>query len=280
MPIPEPSHAISPGLHQYVKSAVLFGPVRPAQDLHRQTQRALKSHTGGHDFFTDVTLQRSNLPGSMEIEYTVTATSPCSAERASAVYLSQLCDLLCVTIRSPIRFLSPEEDVRDERMRTNRRASSLDRVLTAKEWHWIIGSLVFLRDKHPRYLAAASWYRKGLIGTDVLDNFCCFWRVIERIALSYVDKSMLDREDRARAKACVGQLVAELFSGGDVPDALSVDERISDIIKLRNDLSHGNIPITIDVIDQASSHLKALEEAAHGVLDRIKQTRISNDPLA
>ena len=278
-----PEHQLEPavvaGLHRFVMTAVLFGPLRPDQNLHRRTQRALKAHTAGHDFFTDITLHESNQPGSMRIEYTVTATSPSSAERAGAVYLSQLCDLLSASIRAPIRFYLPEEDARDERIRTYRKATSLDRVLSEEEWHWIIGSLVYLRREHPRYLAAASWYRKWLIGTDVLDNFCCYWRVIERLAFSYADKSKLVEEDRGRSKPCVTQLVAELFPSGDVPESLSADKCVAEIVQLRNDLSHGNLPITGEVIDQANSHLKPLEQAAFEVLERMKRTRLSNNPL-
>lgn len=278
MPERELEQALAIGLHRFVMTAVLFGPVRPDQNLHRRTQRALKSHTAGHDFFTDITLRESHQPGSMRIEYTVTAPSPISAERAGAVYLSQLCDLLSATIRSPIRFFLPEEDARDERIRTNRKATSLDRILTELEWHWIIGSLVFLRREHPRFLAAASWYRKGLIGNDVLDNFCCFWRVIERVAFFYADQSRMDEKDRGKAKPCVTQLVADLFQGVDVPESLSTDKRIGEILQLRNNLSHGNVPITGEVIDQASGHLKPLEQAAYEVLQRIKQSRVSNNP--
>lgn len=280
MPDSQLSHGLPAGLHRFVMTAVLFGPVRPDQNLDRRARRALKSHAGGHDFFTEIMLHESHQPGSMRIEYTVTATSPSSAERAGAVYLSQLCDLLSVTIRSPIRFFLPEEDARDERIRTNRRATSIDRVLTEEEWHWIIGSLVFLRRKHPRYLAAASWYRKGLIGGDVLDNFCCFWRVIERVAFSYAEKSKIAEKDRGKAKPCVTQLVAELFPDADVPEALASEGRVNEIVQLRNDLSHGNISITGEVIEQASLYIKPLEEAAHQVLDRIRLMRISDNPLA
>src|SRR5262245_12080048 len=129
MPDPETSHALPAGLHRFVMTAVLFGPVRPGQNLHRRTHPALTAHTAGHDFFTDITLHDAHQPGSMRVEYTVTATSPNSAEGAGAVYLSQLCDLLSVATRSPIRFFLPEEDARDERIRTNRRATTLDRVL-------------------------------------------------------------------------------------------------------------------------------------------------------
>jgi hypothetical protein len=219
MPSPEMNHPVPARLHQFVMTAVLFGPVRPDQNLHRRTQRALKSHSGGQDFFTEITLHELAQPGTMRVEYTVTAASPSSAERAGAVYLGQLCDLLSAITRSPIRFLLPEDDARDERIRTSRKATSIDRVLTEEEWHWIIGSLVFIRREHPRYLAAASWYRKGLTGNDVLENVCCYWRVVERLAFSYADKSKIEEKDRGRAKPCVTQLTSELFPSGDVPES-------------------------------------------------------------
>ena len=266
-----------PDLHQYVMTAIVYGPIKPERKLHRQTQRAIKSNTGGRDFFTEIKLEENFKPGSMQIEYGVTANSPSSAERAGAVYLSQLCDLLSVVTRSPVRFFLPEEDARDERVRAMRKSTSLDRILTEEEWHWIIGSLVFLRREHPRFLASASWYRKGLIGSDVLDNFCCFWRVIERLALSYADKSVIPEGDKGKAKSCVLQLAADLFSESVKPEVLSNDKTVGDIIKLRNDLSHGNMPITLEVIDQANSYLKPLEAAAFGVLNQIKQSRLKDE---
>jgi hypothetical protein len=39
------------------------------------------------------------------------------------------------------------------------------------------------------------------------------------------------------------------------------------------------MPITGEVIDQASSHLKPLEKAAFEFLDRIKRARITDNPL-
>jgi len=56
-----------------------------------------------------------------------------------------------------------------------------------------------------------------------------------------------------------------------------VEKRVGDILQLRNDLSHGNIPITGEVIDQASSQLKPLEQAAFEVLDRIRRTRVARN---
>lgn len=226
-------------------TADVFGPIRPSPELNRHTQRALKGHSSGRDFFTDITLHDSR-NGSMQVKYTVTANSPTGAERAGAVYLSQLCDLLSVVTRSSVWFYMPDEDAHDERIRLNRRASTVDRILSEEEWSWITGNLVFLRRDHPRFLAASSWYRKGLIGRDSLDGFCCYWRVIERLANSYAVKADWTDDEKAKptAKKCVDQLVRDLFAGSIAPDVLHDPLVVSEIVKLRNDLSHGNEPRT------------------------------------
>lgn len=271
MPSREPTQQSNTQLHRFRMTVDVFGPIRPSPELHKQTQRALKGHSSGLDFYTDITLHDSR-NGGMRVEYDVAATSPTGAERAGTVYLSQLCDLLSVVTRSPIWFFMPEEDARDERMRLHRRASTVDRILSEDGWSWITGILVYLRREHGRFLAASSWYRKGLIGRDSLDDFCCYWRVIERLAYSYADNAgwTVDEKSKSPVKKYVEQLVRDLFVSSPVPEVLR-DPQVSEIIKLRNDLSHGNVPITLEVIDDATSRLKLLEETAFLVLQRVRQ---------
>lgn len=279
MPTPEPPRLLDTALHQYRMVADVFGPVRPAPELHRRTQRALKGHTGGRDFFTDITLHDVRSSAGMRIEYMVTAASPAGAERAGAVYLSQLCDLISVVTRCPVWFYMPDEDSREERIRMHHRPSSVDRILSEGEWLWITGSLVYLRREHPRYLAAASWYRKGLIGSDALDDFCCYWRVIERLAYSYSDKSGWTEDERAKSavKKCVQQLLDDLFRGQITPELLQNAAVVSKIIKMRNDLSHGNDPITLEIIEESTAFLKPLEDAAFSVLQGVRAVKFNSD---
>ncbi len=276
MPTQEPARQEHSQLHQFNMTVEVFGPIRPSADLNRQTQRALKGHSDGRDFFTDITLHDSRNAGSMRVEYTVTANSPAGAGRAGAVYLSQLCDLLTVVTRSPVWFFMPDEDSRDERTRIHRRASSVDRILMEFEWSWITGNLVFLRREHPRFLAAASWYRKGLIGQDSLDDFCCYWRVIERLAYSYADKTEWtdDEKSKSAVKKCVEQLALDLFGDNTAPEVLQDKKVVGEIVKLRNDLSHGNVPITLEVIDAATARLKPLEHAAFSVLEAVRSKKL------
>ena len=276
MPNQEPLPQQERSLRQFKMNAVVFGPIYPSQDLHRQTQRVLKGHSSGRDVFTDITLHDAHQRGGMVVDYTMTASSRRSAERTGAVYLSQLCDLLSVVTQLPVRFYMPDEDSRDERIRTNRRATTIDGQLTEPEWAWITGNLVFLRREHPRFMAAASWYRKGLIGSDSLDDFCCFWRVIERLAYSYADKSEWSDEDKKKppVKKCVSQLTCDLFQKASMPEVFADPDAISQIVKLRNDLSHGNIPITPEIIDTATSYLEPLEDAAFAVLNKVRLSKL------
>jgi hypothetical protein len=261
---------------RFILSAVLYGSIRPDQELDRMTHRALKGVSGEDEFFTDITLRDTRQAGLMGVDFSVTASSPAGAERAGIVYLGQLCDVLSSITREPVRFLMPGEDAREERMRGNRASTHIDRILTHKEWNWIIGNLVFLRQKHPRYLAASSWYRKGLCGIDPLEIACCYWRVVERLSLSYSDKEALPRDKDGKpicsAKNCVRQFV-EQHGLGEVSDGLLADEgELKKVVELRNDVSHGNEPITPDLIEESSDLIKPLEEAAFECLAAIRGT--------
>ena len=259
---------------RFLLSAVVYGPVRPDRELHHLTQRALKGYTGGEEFFTDITLRDARQPGLMSIDFSVTASSPGGAQRAGIFYLGQLCDLLSAVPRQPLKFLMPGEDSQQERIRGNRTSTHTDRILTEQEWQWIIGSVVQLRLEHPRFLAAASWYRKGLCGIDPLEVVCCFWRVIERLSLSYADKSSMKEEDRGRAKPCVRKLAADLDLTRVGNGILQDDALLKRIVDLRNDVSHGNEPITPKLIEEAADLRESLEEAAFKTLQAIRQAKL------
>jgi len=277
MPQPQTNlRAVETKPGRFELNAILYGPIRPSRELDRMTQRALKSTSADDEFFTEITLRDARRPGLMGVEFSVTASSPAGAQIAGIVYLGQLCDVLSSMTRVPVRFLMPGEDAREERMRGDRVSTHIDRILTQEEWNWIIGTLVFLRQNHPRYLAAASWYRKGLCGVDPLEVACCYWRVIERLSLSYCDKAKLpadgDGKPICSAKNCVRQFVAERglteISGGLLAD----EKRLKRIIELRNDVSHGNEPITPALIEDASALTQPLEEAAVASLTAIRDT--------
>lgn len=277
MPQPQTNiRAIETKPSRFELNAILYGPIRPSRELDRMTKRALKGARGDEEFFTEITLRDTRRSGLVGVDFSVTASSPDGAQRAGIVYLGQLCDVLSSITRQPVRFLMPGEDSREERMRGDRVSTHIDRILTHEEWNWVIGTLVFLRQKHPRYLAAASWYRKGLCGIDPLEIACCYWRVIERLSLSYCDKGKLPADGEGKpicsAKNCVRQFVMERGLA-EVSDGLLADEkRLKKIVELRNDVSHGNEPITPSLIEDASQLIRPLEEAAFSCLAVIRET--------
>ena len=273
MPEHEPSQDRQQKTNQYAMKVTLFGPLRPAADLNHRTERVIKAHSNERDHFTEITLMDNRNAGGMVVDYFVKAHSPRSARRVGLVYLSQLCDLLSAVTQCPVKFCTQDEEAREERARLHHQSMRVNRTLTSDEWSWVTGSLAALQREHPRFLAAASWYRKGLIGNDCLDDFCCFWRVIERLAESYADKSNWPKGDGGVRKS-VAQLTTDLFEIGSIPELLQDEDRVKSIITLRNNISHGNVPITIDMIETASEELEALEEAAFAVLDRMRRTKI------
>jgi hypothetical protein len=75
-------------------------------------------------------------------------------------------------------------------------------------------------------------------------------------------------------------LVLDLFSSDEAPEILSDGASLKRIKSLRDDLSHGNIPITLEVIDEASRYAMPLEQAAFHVLQEIRLRRLDcADPL-
>lgn len=251
---------------QFLLSVRLFGPLRLAQDLNRRTERVIKANSGDREHFTDITLREARPDDGIMVDYFVKAKSPASARRVGIVYLSQLCDLLSVVTECPVKYFMKDEDAREERARSNRQPMKSCRTLTRDEWSWVTGSLVALRREHPRFLAAASWFRKGLVGEDCLDRFCCFFRVIERIASSYADKSTWEKGDGGMLKLMT-QLTEDLFGECAAPELLSDIERIRIVKQLRNDISHGNEPISVNMIESVNEQLPAIQDAAFCVLD-------------
>jgi hypothetical protein len=239
-------------------------------------QRALKGARDDEEFFTEITLRDTRRAGLMGVEFSVTASSPAGAQRAGIVYLGQLCDVMSSITREPVRFLMPGEDSREERMRGDRVSTHVDRILTQEEWNWIIGTLVYLRQSHPRYLAASSWYRKGLCGIDPLEVACCYWRVIERLSFSYCDKAKLPTDGDGKPICSAKNFVRQFASDQgltEVSHGLLADEkRLKRIVDLRNDVSHGNEPITPTLIEDASELIQPLEEAAFACLAVIRET--------
>ena len=258
---------------KYRMRVQIYGAIKLSDEFPRQAERVIKGRNESGEFFTDISLVPDRHSDSLVVEYNVHAHTPDSAKRVGTVYLSQLCDLLTACTQVPLQFFIEESQAREERGRNFRQPMQVNRILSHDEWSWVTGSLVALREQHPRYLAAASWYRKGLIGNDVLDDFCCYWRVIERLADSYADKSMWEKGDGGVRKT-VAQLTKDLFSGENAPALLRDEERVKRVVKLRNDISHGNEPITVDMIENASQELSSLEHAAFSVLEQMRKTKL------
>lgn len=269
----EPIRGSQPKISQYKMSVILFAPLRLEEQLNQRRERVIKAHAQNRDHFTEISITENRNSGGLVIDYLVNASSPQSARRVGSVYLSQLCDLLSAVTQCPVRFFTNDDEAREERGRSFRQPMRVDRTLTYEEWSWVTGSLAALRREHPRFLAAASWFRKGLIGSDCLDDLCCFWRVIERVAESYADKSNWAEGDGGVLKSVL-QVTRDLFDESSVPQLLRDEGRIRRVKTLRNNISHGNEPISIDMIDAASQELDSLQEAAYAILSRIREKKL------
>ena len=262
--------------HRFPVTATLFGPLTPDGELNQHTQRVLKSHKDGEDYFTEITLIQNRHQGGMVVQYQVEAGSPQAAERLGLIYLSQLCDLLSALTRCPVQYYPESSDAHQQQLRQQRQQRQMlhvGRELRQEEWDWVTGNLVALRREHPRFLAAASWYRKGLIGEDCLDQFCCYLRTIERLSEHYKDTRNWTEKDGGTKRA-IAQLTEDLFPQA-APSLLASRDQVKRAWDLRNDISHGNEPITVELVEQANEMLQEAENAAFALLHEVRLQKLT-----
>ena len=259
----------------------IHGAVKLAEGLHRSSTGALKFASELKEIYTQIMLREAPNAtharmGYFSVFFNVKSETQHDALDAGTVYVSQLCDLLSFVTRVGTDH-EVDEESRAAQYRRSRYAPTADRILTGKEWQWIIGSLPHLHMKEPRFMAACSWYRRGLGTEEITEKLCCLWRVIERCANTYSDKTPLG-EDKPKTKAVIGAFRDQNFESP--PDLLSDDNRWHKAISLRNDISHGNVSLSPKLIEDCSELLSDLEDAAYKSLKVVSASLEKTHSLA
>jgi hypothetical protein len=259
----------------------IHGAIKLAERLHRSSTRALKAASDESEIYTQIMLREAPNAqhmrmGYFSVAFTVKAKTQQGALDAGTVYVSQLCDLLSFVTR-----VGTEHEVDEEsRLAQNRRsryAPTADRLLAEQEWLWIIGSLPHLHLKESRFMSACSWYRRGIGADEITERLCCLWRVIERCAFSYSDQSDLEQKDKGRTKAVVKAFRDQFFESP--PELMRDDDRWIKAFDLRNDISHGNEPLSPKLIGCCSELLDDLEDSAHKTLKAVADRISKSNPL-
>lgn len=165
----------------------IYAPIKLDRGLVRQTRTALKVIDDDNPIFTNITLrehpnERHFSLGYFYVALDILADTQKQSLDIAQVYVSQLCDLLSFVTRVGAENLysSDSDNTRNVsgRVTNSRSEFTSNRFLTSEEWDWIIKSLPYLRDHEPRFMAACSWYRRGLSCDNITEKICCFWRVI------------------------------------------------------------------------------------------------------
>lgn len=143
----------------------------------------------------------------LQLGFTITARSQLSAEVTGRDYANQICDLLAAVTSTAMQPIEDGVPTTSGRPRTDPAGLCSQRELTKAEWDWVADSLLRLKINHPVYLAAAGWFRRGLLTEDPFESFCCCFQVIERIALGYGREPLPDVDD---VPAADRQLLASL----------------------------------------------------------------------
>lgn len=164
----------------------LDGPLRMNAELSRRSSWSLTSHFS-NEINAPVFRISEKPTGELLVEFAVTARSRTAAEAIGQEYAEQICDLLSAITQSTLR-CRPErssEATCDAVPSCESSGPVTKRELTVSEWDWVAESLVGLRLRHPQFVSAAGWQRKALLSDDPLEQFCCYFQVIERVASAY-----------------------------------------------------------------------------------------------
>ncbi len=191
------------------------------------------------------------------------------ARRAAVFFLGRALDVLAFRLDLPLFVSLTDQEPRSaaSRHETRRRIKPQE----IEDAFWAADELEMTQ---PPFLTSLSWYRKGLYTEDPLDQYKAYWIAIERVASSYyavVDGAAQKKASRGtrigikmRVSACFSALWGPLERWpSHVPKESSW---VNDTCDVRNDIAHGNKPVTIDTVASVVEKLDTLKRVAHTFL--------------
>lgn len=251
----------------YEVKLMATGPFRLSEELIGTSTQALKADTPRGEIYTTFTIDGSRrTDGYAKLSCSVNSQLYASALRIGIVYIGEVCDLLSMKLRIPIELHIVPTDNPERNLQPRVFEPLALRVIEREDRDFALGQVAGLRQQHPRLLSASSWYRKGQNSEDVTDKLCCYWRALERVAFSYAIKDNLAADDKSRAIPVISAFAAQFFQANETPELFTNLKTLKDVYEIRNDISHANVPLNLELIEKCHDQVDMAEEAAHRVI--------------
>ena len=241
------------GASNYPTWEVKFSIDGPIKTRPIQSFKILKGFRLDDPFYSDISIKNS--PYGVVVSVTAFASKADLARKAAMLFIGKMLDALSLKIKLPL-FLSLTEDIGYRKYKEN-----VKRIIEKDEWVDAFKESRLLNEHEPTFLRSLGWYRKGLYTDDSYDKFLAFWNSIEITAAKYHPRTDRTRDGtKNQIWECFKTLWGEC---SDWPVISGNEHWIDDNNSVRNDISHGVAPITVEYVKQIIEKLEDLEQVAY-----------------
>lgn len=179
------------------------------------------------------------------------------ANDVAVFFIGQMLDYLCLRLRDPLY-------VSLQGLQFRQSSNNVKRLVERKEW---IEAFRLGRDyglKQPAFSRALSWYRKGLVSEDPMDQLIAYWSSLESIGAKLARRN--ERTERGAINQicdCFDQIWGNVAEWKVIPNQA---ELINEIHHLRSGVAHGFIAVYPDKVREIASLLPTLSDLAYNFL--------------
>ena len=151
-------------------------------------QISFQQENGFHmnQFYSDIMLSKS--PYGINATITAYADNPEDAERVAYLYFGRMRDVLSLNSSVPIRLNIGHGNSVGRKPNIRRRVIRHSKIKTA------FNMARTVEKEHKKILRAISWYSKGKLSHNTLDQFLAYWSVIKYLQMSIIKQ----RKNRCR----------------------------------------------------------------------------------
>lgn len=234
-----------------VKLAV-SGPISVKQRIIISVEKGFNN-----PFLTTVSI-RPNKFG-IKVELIARAENQLEANDAAVFFVGQMIDYLSFKLNLPITV-----SLHDEKFQSTL-VSNVHRIITRQE-------LIDAFETSRQYglhrgvlIRALGWYRKGISSQDPIDKFIAFWCSLE----GFGSESARRNERTALGSVnqicdCFSQVWGNVENWKVIPNSA---QTINEFGSIRNGISHGFTPVTIETIRNISQKLPVIQRLSYVFLN-------------
>lgn len=234
-----------------VKLAI-SGPVAVKNSISMSVEKGFNN-----PFLTNVVVRQSK--HGVKVELIARAQTQNEANDAGVFFIGQMIDHLSFHLNLPLS-VSLFGEVFHKGI-----SSNVHRIITRQEF---LDAFAISRDyglNRGVLMRALGWYRKGLSSEDPIDKFIAFWCSLEGFG------SESHRRNETTSRGSINQICDcfdQVWGSVDRWKVIPGDaEKINEFGQIRNGISHGFMPVSIETIREINVKLPVIKELAYQFLN-------------